>query len=155
AVREGCMRQHVKRVGAATGISRRDFMTSATASLAIGALACPSFAQQPRTLIKGGVVLSFDRNIGDFENADVLIEGSKIAAVRPNISADAAVIDASNTIVLPGFIDSHHHFYQSALRNVLPNGVLADYFRDISGAATSEYRVEDAYVGNLIGALRS
>jgi len=95
------MRQHVKRVGAATGISRRDFMTSATASLAIGALACPSFAQQPRTLIKGGVVLSFDRNIGDFENADVLIEGSKIAAVRPNISADAAVIDASNTIVLP------------------------------------------------------
>jgi len=31
----------------------------------------------------------------------VLIEGSKIAAVRPNISADAAVIDASNTIVLP------------------------------------------------------
>ena len=149
------MRQHVERVGAATGISRRDFMTSATASLAIGALACPSFAQQPRTLIKGGVVLSFDRNIGDFENADVLIEGSKIAAVRPNISADAAVIDASNTIVLPGFIDSHHHFYQSALRNVLPNGVLADYFRDISGAATSEYRVEDAYVGNLIGALRS
>ena len=149
------MRQYVKRVGAATGISRRDFMTSATASLAIGALACPSFAQQPRTLIKGGVVLSFDRNIGDFENADVLIEGSKIAAVRPNISADAAVIDASNTIVLPGFIDSHHHFYQSALRNVLPNGVLADYFRDISGAATSEYRVEDAYVGNLIGALRS
>jgi hypothetical protein len=130
-------------------------MASAAASLAIGALARPGLAQQPRTLIKGGVVLSFDRNIGDFENADVLIEGGKIAAVRPNISADAAVIDAANTIVLPGFIDTHHHFYQSQLRNVLPNGVLADYFRDISGAATSEYRVEDAYVGNLIGALRS
>src|SRR5215813_697130 len=155
AEREGCMRQHVKRVRAATGISRRDFVTSAAASLAISALARPSLAQQPRTLIKGGVVLSFDRNVGDFESADVLIEGSKIAAVRPNISADAAMIDAAGTIVLPGFIDTHHHFYQSALRNVLPNGVLADYFRDISGAATSQYRTEDAYVGNYIGALRS
>src|SRR5262245_63686472 len=58
-------------------------------------------------------------------------------------------------IVLPGFIDTHHHCYQSALRNVLANGLLSDYSRDISGAATSEYRVEDAYVGNLIGALRS
>src|SRR5215813_12255638 len=155
AEREGCMRQHVKRVRAATGISRRDFVTSAAASLAIGALACPSFAQQPRTLIKGGVVLSFDRDVGDFETADVLIEGSKIAAVRPNISADAAVIDAANMIVLPGFIDTHHHFYQGQLRNVLPNGVLADYFRDISGAATNLYRPEDAYIGNLIGAVRS
>ena len=149
------MRQHGKPVRMGAGIGRRDFMKSASAAVLASTLARPAFAQQARTLIKGGVVLSFDRNVGDFENADVLIEGSKIAAVRPNISADAAVIDAANTIVLPGFIDTHHHFYQSPLRNVLPNGVLADYFRDISGAATSQYRVEDAYIGNLIGALRS
>ena len=149
------MQQHVKRVRAVPGIGRRNLIMSAAASLAIGGLTRPSFAQAPRVLIKGGVVLSFDPNVGDFENADVLIEGSKIAAVHPHISADAVVIDAASTIVLPGFIDTHHHLYQSSLRNVLPNGVLADYFRDISGAATSEYRVEDAYVGNLIGALRS
>jgi Cytosine deaminase and related metal-dependent hydrolases len=101
------------------------------------------------------VVLSYDPAVGDFEKADVLIEDKKIVAVRPDISAEAAVIDASRMIVLPGFIDTHHHFYQSALRNVLPNGVLADYFRDISGAATNHYRPEDAYIGNLIGALRS
>src|SRR5262249_5311582 len=108
-----------------------------------------------RTLIKGGVVLSLDRDVGDFETADVLVENGKITAVRPNISADAAVIDAGNTIVLPGFIDTHHHFYQGQLRNVLPNGLLADYFRDISGAATALYRPEDAYAGNLVGAVRS
>src|SRR5262249_28065876 len=34
-------------------------------------------------------------------------------------------------------------------------GLLADYFRDISGAATNHYRAEDAYVGNYIGALRA
>src|SRR5262249_15884961 len=124
---------------------------------AIPSVTRPALAQRgaDRTLLRGGVVLSFDRSVGDFDKADVLIEGRKIAAVRPNISAAARVIDAANTIVLPGFIDTHHHLYQSALRNVLGNGLLADYFRDISGAATNHYRAEDAYVGNYIGALRS
>jgi cytosine/adenosine deaminase-related metal-dependent hydrolase len=141
-------------------IGRRDFLKSAAAALLGGAASTgtrPAVAQSGplRTLIKGGVVLSFDRSVGDFDKADVLIEGTKIAAVRPNISADARMVDASDTIVLPGFIDTHHHCYQSALRNVLANGSLADYFRDISGAATGHYRPEDAYVGNLIGALRA
>src|SRR5579871_1957815 len=149
------MRRQNKSTRAATGIRRRDFMKLAGAAALTGTMVRPAFAQQARTLIKGGVVLSFDPTIGDFERADVLVENGKIAAVRPDISADAAVIDAANTIVLPGFIDTHHHFYQGQLRNILPNGVLADYFRDISGAATNHYRPEDAYVGNLIGAVRS
>jgi hypothetical protein len=138
--------------------SRRCFMASAAVTLAAGAAGrVPAFAQAgpSRTLIKGGVVLSFDRGVGDFDKADVLIEGSRIAAVRPDISAQATVIDATDMIVLPGFIDTHHHCYQSALRNVLGNGLLSDYFRDISGAATNHYRPEDAYIGNLIGALRA
>jgi cytosine/adenosine deaminase-related metal-dependent hydrolase len=150
------MRQRSTSAKTAAGIGRRDFVTLAGAAVLTGAAVRPAPAQPARTLIKGGVVLSLDRDVGDFETADVLIEGGRIAAVRPDISAaDAAVIDAANMIVLPGFIDTHHHFYQSQLRNVLPNGVLADYFRDISGAATSQYRAEDAYIGNLIGALRS
>ena len=146
----------------ARGMARRHFIRSAGAALLAGAatataIRTPAVAQRGpnRTLLKGGVVLSFDTGVGDFDKADVLIEGQKIAAVRPNITADAQVIDASRMVVLPGFIDTHHHFYQSALRNVLANGVLADYFRDISGAATNHYRVEDAYIGNLIGAVRS
>ena len=137
-------------------IGRRRFMASAAATIVAGA-AGRAFAQPApeRTLLKGGVVLSFDRGVGDFDKADVLIEGSRIAAVRPDISARATVIDATDMIVLPGFIDTHHHCYQSALRNVLANGLLSDYFRDISGAATNHYRVEDAYIGNLIGALRA
>jgi 5-methylthioadenosine/S-adenosylhomocysteine deaminase len=149
------MRLQSKSARTLAGIGRRDFVKFASAAVLTSTAVRPAFAQQARTLIKGGVVLSFDRDVGDFERADVLIEGGKIVAVRPDISADGAVIDAANMIVLSGFIDTHHHFYQSQLRNVLPNGVLADYFRDISGAATSQYRAEDAYIGNLIGALRS
>src|ERR1700675_3012647 len=68
--------------------------------------------------------LTMDPVVGDFERADVLIEGSKISAVAPNLGdvADAFEIDATNTIVMPGFIDTHHHLYQSVFRNVISNG---------------------------------
>lgn len=145
-------------------VSRRSLLGGmSAAALAAGAgigSGWPALAQAPRAregryLIKGGIVLSMDPAVGDFDRADVLIEGRRIVAVRPDIKASATVIDASSRIVVPGFIDTHHHFYQSALRNTLGNGLLADYFRDMVNKATPLYRVEDAYIGSLSGALRS
>ena len=63
-------------------------------------------------------------------------------------------MDATNRIVIPGFIDTHHHFYQGILRNILTNGLLnPDYSRDISGALTTPYSASDVYAGTLISAL--
>src|SRR5215468_9375768 len=59
-----------------------------------------------RILIKGGLVLTLDRDVGDFLKGDVLIENGKIRDLRPDIavsSDDTAVIDATSRIVLPGF----------------------------------------------------
>ena len=110
-----------------------------------------------RVLIKGGVVLSLDRQVGDFAQADVLIEDGKIREVRPGIAvsdATAAVVDAANRIVLPGFIDTHHHFYQGILRGILTNGLLnPDYNRDVSNTLTAGYRPSDVYAGVLVTAL--
>jgi len=51
-----------------------------------------------------------DPALGNFRKADVLIEGMKIAAVGPDLPVNGAeVIDASNMIVMPGFIDTHRH----------------------------------------------
>ncbi len=142
-------------------LNRRQLLAAASASaVSLGFGVSEGVAQAPRAregryLFKNAVVLSFDPKIGDFDRADVLVEGTKIAAVQPNITAAATVIDARDTIVMPGFADTHHHFYQSALRNVLGNGLLVDYFRDIVEKATPLYRVEDAYDGVLAGALRS
>ena len=112
---------------------------------------------QRRILLKGGVVLTLDRRIGDFAQADVLIEDSKIREIRPNISVStdaAAVIDASNRIVIPGFIDTHSHSYQGLLRNIMPNGLLSpDYNRDVQSTLTPAYEPEDAYAGELVTAL--
>src|SRR5438445_3624378 len=150
--------------------SRRAFLTASAGLLAAAAAPMqsdPARAQgaadtelarvlaERRVLIKGGVVLSLDRAVGDFAQADLLIEDGKIREVRPNIAADAAaVVDASNRIVIPGFIDTHHHFYQGILRNILTNGLLnPDYTRDISTALTSVYQPADVYAGVLISAL--
>src|SRR5687768_2914350 len=79
-----------------------------------------------RILLRGGVVLSLDAKVGDFVSADVLIDGKTIAAVAPDISAgDAEVIDCSGTIVMPGFITTHHHQYEALQRSIIADGLLA------------------------------
>jgi cytosine/adenosine deaminase-related metal-dependent hydrolase len=77
-----------------------------------------------RILLKGGIVLSLDPAVGDFEKADVLVEGKKIVAVRPNISANARVVDCSGLIVMPGFVSTHHHQYQTAMRSIIADGYI-------------------------------
>jgi 5-methylthioadenosine/S-adenosylhomocysteine deaminase len=110
-----------------------------------------------RTLLKNGTVLSLDPKIGNFMQADVLIEGSKIAAVGPNLSAaDADTIDAANTVVMPGFIDTHRHIWEGILRNIgtdVPLEGDASYLAFVLNVLAPAYRPEDAYVGDLVGLL--
>ncbi len=78
-----------------------------------------------RLLLRGGVVLSLDPKVGDFETADVLIDGKTIAQIGPNLSAaDAEVVDCSGTIVMPGFITTHHHQYETLQRSIIADGLL-------------------------------
>ena len=79
-----------------------------------------------RILLRGGIVLSLDPKVGDFASADVLIDGTKIVGVGPNLSAgDAEVVDCSGTIVMPGFVTTHHHQYETIQRSIIPDGLLA------------------------------
>jgi cytosine/adenosine deaminase-related metal-dependent hydrolase len=43
--------------------------------------------------------------------------------------------------------------WQGALRSILPDGLLSDYTRDITGTARRVMRPEDARIGNLVSAL--
>jgi 5-methylthioadenosine/S-adenosylhomocysteine deaminase len=110
-----------------------------------------------RILIKGGIILSVDPQVGDFKIGDLLIEDGKIREVRPDIAssdADAVIVDATNCIVIPGFVDTHSHSYQGLLRDTLPNGIVyPDYDRDIQNNITFHYDPADAYAGMLSTAL--
>jgi 5-methylthioadenosine/S-adenosylhomocysteine deaminase len=85
-----------------------------------------ALARGRRYVIRGGYVMSMDPQVGDFAQGDVLVEGTKIVAVGPNLKpgSGAGVIDATGRIVMPGFIDTHHHQFETALRSFLANGIL-------------------------------
>jgi 5-methylthioadenosine/S-adenosylhomocysteine deaminase len=109
------------------------------------------------TLIKGGHILTMDPALGDFGNADVLIDGDRIVAVGPNLeAADAEVIDATNTLVLPGFVDTHRHIWEGVLRNIgtdVPLEGRTSYISHVLHKLAPAFRPEDAYAGNLVSAL--
>ncbi|HJR98353.1 MAG TPA: amidohydrolase family protein [Actinomycetota bacterium] len=119
----------------------------------------PDFRVAPtgRTLIRGGTVLSLDPDVGDFATADVLIDGDEIVEVRPGlVAADAEVIDATGTIVMPGFVDSHRHIWEGLLRNIgtdVPLEGRSSYISFVLHKLAPAFRPEDAYVGDLISAL--
>src|SRR6202030_2035504 len=75
-----------------------------------------------RILLKGGTIVSMDAKVGDLVTRDLLIEGTKISAIAPEINApDAQVIDAVDTIVVPGLVDCHRHSWEGQLRRINPN----------------------------------
>src|SRR5215467_2781347 len=96
--------------------SRRNFLKGAAAT-ALAAAGLNLFTARPvaaddgdppegsgspgrRYVIRGGSVMSMDDKVGDFAQADVLVEGKKILAVGPNLQATgAAIIDATGRIV--------------------------------------------------------
>jgi 5-methylthioadenosine/S-adenosylhomocysteine deaminase len=161
--------------------SRRGFLKGAAAS-GLAASALNLFAPRPaaadnddaprdsgrpgrRYLIRGGAVMSMDSKVGDFPQADVLVEGKKILAVGRNLFAGGAdVIDARGRIVMPGFIDTHHHQFETALRSYLADGVLINdgsgspsgsttYFEFILLKFAPVYRPQDVYINELFGGL--
>lgn len=146
-------------------VSRRGFLCTSVAAAAAAPMLVTSAANaqgQPSPapaagrpiLIKNGCVLSLDPAVGDFERADVLVSGGKIAAVGPNLAApDAEVIDASRAIVMPGFIDTHRHMWEGILRNIIPDSSLGDYFKIVQRQLGPHYRPEDVYAANLVSAL--
>ncbi len=118
-----------------------------------------------RYIIRGGAVMSMDPKVGDFPKADVLIEGKKILAVGPNLHAGgASEIDARGRIVMPGFIDTHHHQFETVLRSFLADGILINdgsnstsgsttYFEFILLKFAPVYRPQDVYINELFAGL--
>lgn len=110
-----------------------------------------------KKLFKNGIVLTLDEAIGDFKKADVLVEGTKIVEVKPHLElSDCEVIDASNMIVMPGFVDTHRHTWESVVRNVGADWSLQKYLSSIYyGNIGSKRTPQDDYIANLLGALEA
>src|SRR5262245_21334083 len=162
--------------------SRRNVLKGAAATSIAAAGGLKLFAPRPaaaqgnaplssgapgrRYVIRGGAVMSMDPKVGDFAQADVLVEGNKILAVGPNLQGGGGTgdIDARGRIVMPGFIDTHHHQFETAMRGWLADGVLIDdgsgspsgsrtYFENILLRFSPVYRPQDVYINELFAGL--
>ena len=136
------------------GMSRRDaFRTAAAIAAAPFLLRDAAAAQRPQVventgpsrqpiLLKGGTIVSMDPKVGDFARGDVLIDGKKIVGVGDQVKAppQAQVIDATNTIIIPGFVDAHRHSWEGQLRRIIPDGAIAEYMATTHNGFARYYR---------------
>jgi 5-methylthioadenosine/S-adenosylhomocysteine deaminase len=110
-----------------------------------------------RTLFKGGVVVTMDRNIPNLGTGDVLVEGERIVGVGADIQADGAeIIDAADTIVVPGLIDAHHRMWLGVMRRMMPDvDDLFAYIDVVAEKLGAHYRPLDMYLSTKLTALAS
>ena len=109
-----------------------------------------------RYVLRNALVMTMDDDLGDFERADVLVEGQTIAAVGTDLAVDSVSYDCQNRIVLPGFVNSHHHMFQTALRGYWSDALSEDYFRQSRRGERALFHIytpEDVYWGEHAGAL--
>ena len=71
-----------------------------------------------------------------FYDCDMLIDGPEIKEIGKNLEAEGAkVINAKGKFVYPGLINTHHHFFQTFVRNMMsidyPNMLVVDWLDKI------------------------
>lgn len=70
-------------------------------------------------------IVTFNDQEEIFENSDILLNGSQIEKIGSDITTDAVgktigceIIDCSGLTALPGFVNTHHHLYQTLFRGI-------------------------------------
>lgn len=108
-------------------------------------------------LFKNGIVLTMDKQHSVLTRGDVLVLGDTIAAIGPDLEAPehAQVIDAEGGMITPGFIDTHRHMWQTAMRGYGADWTLTQYFVWNYLEHGKKFRPEDIYAGNLLSAVEA
>ena len=109
------------------------------------------------TVLTGATVVTMDaarRVITDgavaFTSAGVITavgESSSVLADHPG----ATVVDCAGQLVLPGFVNTHTHLFQTLLKGLGDDRVLSDWFTSMTGPSAVQLTPEDCYAGALHG----
>lgn len=112
-------------------------------------------AADRRILFTGATIVTMDPDLGVIDRGDLLVEGDTITAVGRDLAAgDAVVVDATSTILGPGFVDTHRHAWETQLRRIMPDvDDLGGYVMSTLAGYATVYRPEDMYIGTRLAAL--
>ncbi|WP_017416266.1 8-oxoguanine deaminase [Clostridium tunisiense] len=67
-----------------------------------------------------GYIITMNDNNDILEGVDLLIKDNKIIAMGKNLCPfeDSEIIPCDNLVVMPGFVNTHHHLYQTLFRGI-------------------------------------
>ena len=107
--------------------------------------------------LHGGRVISMAGGRARSEPADLLVIDGKIAALGANLAApaNARQVDVTGQLVIPGFVDTHRHSWQTGIRGVAADWSLHEYVRHIRLGYARAYRPQDVYASVLVGLLEA
>ncbi len=107
------------------------------------------------TLLTGGSVLLGAPRGARFERVDLLVIDGKIAAIGLDLERNdvGEVIDATGTVVIPGFVDTHHHLWETNLRGMTARWDIIDFSWGVRFHHSAIQSPEDIYAGTYAGAL--
>lgn len=79
--------------------------------------AIPADAMPSSWLLHNGHIVSMDPVIGDLPRGDILVRDGRIVAVRTGLDGQGAErIDMQGRVVMPGFVDTHWHMWNTIAR---------------------------------------
>ena len=113
-------------------------------------------------LLSGGTVVTMDparRVIEDGAVAFSAVSGHLLAvgtAARLHSEFPAAdMVNTSGQVVLPGFVNTHTHLFQTLLKGLGDDRVLSDWFVSMTGPSAVELTEEDCYAAALHGCVEA
>lgn len=102
-------------------------------------------------LIKNAKVLDMVGNEPNIRKLDVLIDNNKISRMDVNISDNAdKVINASNKLIMPGFVNTHTHLAMSLFRGYKDERKLEDWLFNAIFPVEDKLTVDDIYYGSYL-----
>ena len=105
------------------------------------------------TIIRGGRLLDIERHA--VEPADILVEGDSVREIGPPgmaAPADAAALDATGRLLMPGLVNAHTHGHNNLAKSVGDRWTL-ELLLNAAPWITGGRTLEDKYLSTLIGAV--
>jgi len=122
-----------------------------------------TFASASSILFTDATIITFNKETSRTRtifNSSLLVQNDRITQIYDNETPtsypnDTKVINATGKIISPGFIDTHHHLWQTAFKTIASNTTLTEYFQRYGefGPSIQNFTPDDKYLGTLAGAL--
>ncbi|KAK3210284.1 hypothetical protein GRF29_44g2237488 [Pseudopithomyces chartarum] len=114
-------------------------------------------------LFTDATIISYDFSTNHTQilrDSSLLVQGDRIVELYNGTTPssypnDTTVVNATGKIISPGFINTHHHLWQTGYKTLASNTTLAQYFQRYGefGPSIQHMTAEDKYLAQIAGAL--